>query len=180
MITAWNIRSRAKTCSSCFESFIAGHKGTSFLFTSDEGISRQDLCETCFQQKSQAYDNAFSFWHFTIDTPSETASQETLPKETAETLFKRLITLNQPNDHAVIYILSIMLERTKILIERSVKYTQEETKLRVYEHRKSGETFVVVDPEIKLDQLTDVQKRIVDLLESINTHSPTAPNKETP
>ena len=57
-----------------------------------------------------------------------------------------------------------MLERKRILIERSVRRGEDGALLRVYEHRKSGEVMLVVDPQLQVDQIPAVQARIEALL----------------
>jgi hypothetical protein len=57
-----------------------------------------------------------------------------------------------------------MLERKKIFVERDVQKTEDGRKLRVYEHKKTGESFLVIDPELKLDELEHVQDEVVVLL----------------
>jgi hypothetical protein len=38
------------------------------------------------------------------------------------------------------------------------------TMLRVYEHRRTGDSFVVADPRLRLDQLEQVQREVIDML----------------
>ena len=57
-----------------------------------------------------------------------------------------------------------MLERQKRLKERAVQKTPEGKKLRIYEHKKTGETLMVIDPELKLNELERVQEEVVLLL----------------
>jgi hypothetical protein len=57
-----------------------------------------------------------------------------------------------------------MLERKKILVEKEVQTREDRTKIRIYEHKKTGETFLVVDPELKLAEIEKVQEEVVRLL----------------
>jgi hypothetical protein len=57
-----------------------------------------------------------------------------------------------------------MLERKKILIERDVQKTATGQKLRIYERKKTGETFLITDPDLQLDALETVQEQVVLLL----------------
>ena len=45
-------------------------------------------------------------------------------------------------------------------------------KVRVYEHRKTGETFVVPDPGLRLDELEQVQQEVIALLGVPSTNAP--------
>jgi hypothetical protein len=49
-------------------------------------------------------------------------------------------------------------------VERDVQTTDEGKMIRVYEHTKSGETFLVPDPRLQLDKLEEVQQEVIDML----------------
>ena len=66
-----------------------------------------------------------------------------------------------PANRNTIYILAVMLERRRILVERDVQTREDGVKVRVYEHRKTGETFLVPDPGLKLSELKSVQEVVV-------------------
>ena len=43
------------------------------------------------------------------------------------------------------------------------------TIIRIYEHRRTGESFIVLDPRIRLENLGDVQSEVVALLSGTKT-----------
>ena len=61
------------------------------------------------------------------------------------------------------YILAVMLERQKILRETDTQPTASGI-LRIYEHRKTGEVFIVKDPNIPLDEVEKIQLEVMELL----------------
>jgi hypothetical protein len=67
-------------------------------------------------------------------------------------------------DFDAIFILAVMLERKKVLVERDVQALEDGRKLRIYEHRKTNESFLIVDPGLKLAELGQVQEEVVVLL----------------
>jgi hypothetical protein len=69
----------------------------------------------------------------------------------------------------VVYVLAVMLERSKILVERDTKPQDDGTILRVYEDRKNGDTFVILDPRLRLENLSEVQSQVVALLSGTKT-----------
>ena len=114
----------------------------------------------------------FSHWRakFTRPVPAE-RRPETLPRNDAETLLRRYLTEEEtpadgsPRERAC-YLLALMLER-----KRRLRPTDARTepgaggrRLLFYEHRETGETFVVVDPGLRLDQLEALQREVADLL----------------
>jgi hypothetical protein len=90
--------------------------------------------------------------------------EEPLKKETAESLLRRLMEDVEDAAAGVIYILAVMLERNRIFIERDVQPREDGTLLRIYEHKKTGETFLVPDPRLRLGELEEVQQRVVEML----------------
>jgi hypothetical protein len=62
-----------------------------------------------------------------------------------------------------------MLERSKILVERDAHPQEDETIIRVYENKKTGESFVVLDPRLRLENLAEVQQQVVALLSGTKT-----------
>jgi hypothetical protein len=75
-----------------------------------------------------------------------------------------MVAKEDADDTNAIYILAVMLERKRILVEKDVQTREDKTKIRVYEHKKTGETFLVIDPELKLAEIEKVQEEVVGLL----------------
>jgi len=78
----------------------------------------------------------------------------------------------------VVYVLAVMLERSKILVERDAKEQPDRTIIRIYEHRRTGESFIVLDPRIRLENLGDVQSEVVALLSGTKTLGEVSPKPE--
>lgn len=112
----------------------------------------------------------FSSWEGVyILPPPPSAKKEPLKKETADELLRHLISLDDPAMKNVVYVLAVMLERSKILIERDAKMQEDKTIIRVYENKKTGESFVVLDPRLRLENLAEVQQQVVGLLSGTKT-----------
>ena len=102
------------------------------------------------------------------------ARPEAIQKETAETVLRRLIERNDPAEAAATFILAVMLERKRILKVKD-QLRIEDRRVFVYEHGGTGDVFTIADPELRLDQLGDVQRDVARLLE----HRDAAPAAET-
>ena len=63
--------------------------------------------------------------------------EEVIPKENVESLLRKRMRAEQPEDRDIIFILAVMLERKRILVERGVQPLADGLKIRVYEHRKT-------------------------------------------
>jgi hypothetical protein len=79
------------------------------------------------------------------------------------------MTLDDPAMKNVVYVLAVMLERSKILVERDARSQDDGTIRRVYEDRKNGDTFVILDPRLRLENLGEVQQQVVALLSGTKT-----------
>ena len=85
---------------------------------------------------------------------------EPLRKEDAENLLRRLVSEAEPATVNARYILALILERKRIL--RPIESSDES--LLVYEHAGTGESIVVPNPRLSLDQLSAVQNEVYEML----------------
>ena len=60
-----------------------------------------------------------------------------------------------------------MLERKKVLRPTDTR-SDDGRRLLFYEHAGTGETFVVTDPGLRLDQLEEVQREVGELLKNLD------------
>jgi len=181
MAQDWDIKSRSEACTACSTAFEDGQSYLSALLFGENGYERADFCEGCWQQ-SEAVLSPYSSWQGIYRKPSATGNNDPLKKETAESLLRKLIEDEDPQNEGVIYILAVMLERKKILVEKDVTVDDLGTVHRVYEHRQTGETFLILDPQLKLDALEDVQTRVIEMLGGPLPRAaaaPTAPTDQT-
>ncbi len=163
MAQDWDIRPRSILCSECEKAFENNETYYSALIHGAEGYQRGDFCVGCWVGK-EAELQPYSAWKGTFAIPPEKPNADPLKKETAESLLRRLIEDENDENAPIIYILTIMLERKKTLVEKDVKIDEDGTMHRVYEHRQTGETFIVLDPQLRLDKLESVQIRVADML----------------
>lgn len=169
MAQEWNIRPRGHVCSICAQPFADKSPCVSVLRETENAYERLDCHLNCWQALARDWE-PFSLWEGEYEAPAQAQNKnEPVKKETAEGLLRRLITLEDPAMQNAVYVLAVMLERGKQLVERDAKPHESGGILRVYEHKKSGDTFVVLDPRLRLDQLGQVQQQVVALLSG--THS---------
>jgi len=159
MKTHWHLRKCAKTCEICQARFTDQQVVYSHLHIEQDLHSRHDFCASCHQKN----DPALSSWKTRFRAP-EPKKENTIKKQDAESLFRQLLAKENEEDFHIIFILAVMLERKKILIERNVQKTATGQKLRIYEHKRTGETFLITDPNLQLDTLETVQEQVVLLL----------------
>ncbi len=164
MVHEWNIRPRGRSCTVCSGPFSDGQECVSALFESEAGFDRGDFCMPCWSRRDGG-PAPFSLWQGVFTAPAETrAKPEHLHRETAETLLRRLVAIEDPANLNVVYVLAVMLERKRILVERDAKPHEGGGILRIYEHRPTGDTFIVLDPQLKLDEIGEVQRQVVAML----------------
>ena len=91
---------------------------------------------------------------------------------------RSLVEKNDPANGNVMFILAVMLERRRMLVERDVRKQDDGKLVRVYEHRKTGDTFIITDPQHRLDQIEHVQTEVMAML-SAPTVAPATPAPAT-
>ena len=149
MSQEWNIRSRGHFCSLCQKPLVDKAPVVSALREVADGYERFDCHPECW--------------------PVREEKKEPLKKEDAGELLRQLVTLDDPAMQNVVYVLAVMLERSKILVERDAKTLDDGTIRRVYEDRRQGDTFVILDPRIRLENIAEVQQQVVALLSGTKT-----------
>jgi len=161
MLPEWEIKARSRYCVRTDEPFADGDPIYTFLFRDRDGFRREDVSEKAWQN-ARADAEPFSFWKSKYQAP-EPPAPEKMPKESAEELLRKLIMEDRPEHVNVRYVLAILLERKRTLKQVDVRERGSE-RILVYEHARSGEAFIVVDPRLKLDQLDSVQEEVYALL----------------
>jgi hypothetical protein len=164
----WNIQSRAHACEACGRSF-ADQESLHTLLSDErvEDLRRMDVCEACWQ--SQFSDGArerkgfISHWQTIYEAPAPVV--DAIHKDTAETLLRKLIAQNDPRYAPAGYILAVMLERKRILKVKE-QIVRDGQRVFIYEQPKTGDVFTIADPNLRLDQLEQVQRDVAQLLEN--------------
>jgi len=166
MAENWHIRSRARVCSSSERPFTEGETLVTALFPDPEsgGYLRKDFCVEAWEARGEDEAAPFSVWRTSYVPPVHEEKVDPMKKEDPEELLRRLVEEDEEHTENVRYILAVMLERKKLLRETDSQRTPGGI-LRVYEHRKTGDVFLVRDPDIPLDEVEKVQEEVILLLE---------------
>jgi len=176
----WNIQSRAHACQGCGRSFNNGEPLHTLLYTERGGYARLDVCEACWtSQHSEAASNRKGFishWQGSYTVPPAT-TPDAIQKDTAESLLRKLLVLNDPAHAGACFILAVMLERKRILKVKA-QSTLDGHRVFVYEQPKTGDLFTIPDPNLQMDQLEAVQHDVAHLLEHGLTPPPAPPSAE--
>src|SRR5271165_6662992 len=113
----WNIQSRAHACEACGKSFADQESYHTLLFDEKQDFRRSDVCEGCWQKQysegARERKGFISYWHGVYEAPAP--APEVIQKDTAETLLRKLVELNDPKYVPAAYILAVMLERKRLL-----------------------------------------------------------------
>jgi hypothetical protein len=163
MAQEWNLRPRGRACCVCSQAFADRQPCVSVLRENQAAFERRDYCSPCWKAE-QRDGPPFSVWEGEYLAPPAVVKEEPVKKETAETLLRKLILLEDPAQRNVVYVLAVMLERARQLVERDAKPHESGGILRVYEHRRTGDSFTVLDPRLRLDEIGEVQRQVVALL----------------
>ena len=177
MSQEWNIRSRGHVCTICQKPLVDKTPVVSALREMPDGYERFDCHPECWKAQERDWE-PFSQWDGVYLAPVKEEKKEPLKKEDAGELLRQLVTMDDPAMKNVIYVLAVMLERSKILVERDAKGLEDGTIRRVYEDRKQGDTFVILDPRLRLENLSEVQQQVVALLSGTKTLGEVASEEE--
>jgi len=166
LITEWNIQSRAHGCAACGQPFADKETYHTLLFDEKADFRRSDICAGCWQKQysegARDRKGFISYWHGVYEAPPPPT--DPIKKETAETLLRKLIELNDPQFIPAGFILAVMLERKRLLKVRE-QIVRDGRRLFIYEQPGTGDVFTITDPNLRMDQLEQVQRDVAALLE---------------
>ena len=158
MESQWEIKSRARFCARTGKPFEEGECFYTLLFRDGDGFRREDISEQAWNERNDNM-HPFSFWRSKYEAPQKPPS-EPLRKEDAESLLRRLVSEADSASVNARYILALILERKRIL--RPIQSSDED--LLVYEHAGTGESIIVPNPRLSVDQIYAVQKEVFEML----------------
>lgn len=160
----WSIRSRAHACALTNRPFEDGESfHTTIYFDPEEnGYVRRDVCSEAWAQEQELRKPVAS-WKTIYSKVLVEAKPEITPKESAQALLQRFIEEGDPRTENARYILALMLERKRQLTQTAEKEI-DGAKMLFYENRKTGEIFIVRDPELRLNEIADMQDEVATLL----------------
>jgi len=162
MTADWTIQGRAEKCAATGEPFQDGEYFYTLLFDEGGAFRREDVSEAAWKERNDNQ-QPFSFWRSKYEAPPP-AAPETVSRHTAEDLLRRYMEESSSQHAAARYLLAVMLERKRLLKEVEAKRSESGALTRIYEHTKTGEVFVIPDPELRLDQIAQVQQEVSSLL----------------
>jgi hypothetical protein len=157
----WAITHRADVCAVTHRFFVPGEYFYTLLYHSADGYRREDLSEEAWQNRNENI-QPFSFWKSRYE-PLPPNPPEPLPRENAESLFRRLIGSENPPANAC-YVLAAMLERKRVLKQVKTESRDGGRRVLIYEQAATGDVFVVPDPQLRLVELEAVQEEVAQLL----------------
>ncbi len=162
----WAIQSRADRCSVTGQQFKDGEYFYTVLYHEGAGFRREDFSELAWQERQQQSDREplpFSFWRSKYELPPPLPPGP-LGKQSAEELLRRYMAEQPAEFSNARYILAVMLERKRLLKHIETRQTEQGQSALIYEHVKTGEVFLILDPLLHLDQMAAVQKQVAELL----------------
>lgn len=160
----WSIRSRAHQCALTSRPFEDGESFHTAIYfdPAENGYVRRDVCAEAWPQEIQEHKPVAS-WKTLYQKVEVEAKPEIAPKESAQELLQRFIEEGDPMTENARYILALMLERKRQIVQTAEKEV-DGAKMLFYENKKTGEIFIVRDPELRLDEVAQIQEEVATIL----------------
>lgn len=164
MIQNWSIRSRSHQCALSGRPFVEGEVFHTAIYFDPEtgGYLRRDVGLDSWKAELTER-TPVAYWRTTYSPQIVEPKPEVTSKESAMALLQRFIEEDEPQTENARYILALMLERKRILTPTATKET-EHGKMLFYENKKTSEVFMVRDPDLRLDELVQLQDEVASLL----------------
>lgn len=167
----WEIQARSRLCFNCQREFLDGDRYRCVLSYRDDEPFRRDFCQHCWDSQQQAQveqDEKFiSWWQSTVKISPPKPKEEPIGRSVAEQLLRKYLDSADERHVNFRYILALMLERRRLLAQKhAIQESPSGKTLIVYEHSKTGETFIIEDPHMNLSQIGQVQDQVKEILDS--------------
>jgi hypothetical protein len=159
MIQEWDIKPLAKACTGCGKPFVDRQEYSTRLADKEGNYLRADFCSDCWSREEPGYSN----WSGVFRVPPAEPDRK-VRKETTESILRELMDQGDPARAEIIYILAVMLERQRVLVEQKLEDAADGARRVIYVHRKTGEMFIIPDPGIAAERLETVQLAVMRLL----------------
>ena len=138
-----------------------------------------DVCEACWQ--NQFSDGArqrkgfISHWQSVYEAPAPPVDpiHAKPPRPCCESSSSKTTRVTRPP----MFILAVMLERKRVFKVKE-QIVRDGKRVFIYEQPGTGDVFTIADPDLRLDQLEQVQRDVAALLE--HGLNPPAPAGENP
>ncbi len=164
MLQNWHIRTRTHACAQTGTPFEDGQALFTAIYFDPEtgGYLRRDVAVEAWEQELSER-TPYSYWKTSYQKNAVEEKPDITGKESPLSLLQRLVEEDDPRSENARYILAVMLERKRQLNETAVK-DSETGKMRFYEDKKTGDIYIIRDPELHLDEIEQVQEEVALLL----------------
>lgn len=156
----WSIRPRSELCAGSGDRFSDGQVVYTVLVAMDGGMERRDFAEEAWAQV-ESRPTYFCFWKGKFRATPLVQEKEP-PAARAEAELRRRLAVPVQAESAearVIFLFALLLERRKILLVRE-RTQGPEGRLTAYEHRTTGEVFLVPEPEVRLSEVDQLRSEV--------------------
>jgi len=162
----WNIQLRAHHCQLTGKAFADGETYHTVLLDAKGGFERMDLSSAAWKEHAPEINQRPGFVSHWVGTyeARPPAPPDAIRKDDAETLLRALLERKDERFRPATFILAVMLERKKVLRVKT-QVRENHRRVIVYDHVKSGDVFLIDDPDLQLAQLESVQHDVAHLLE---------------
>lgn len=155
--SSWEVKPRAHKCTASGEAFAEKEFLMSRLINGPQGMLREDYKLAAWDKEKQQ--SALFYWKTQYRLPPA-KKEAAFREENADELLRQLVEEKDEANINTIFLLAVMLERKRLFIERGIQRDPEGRPVRIYEHKESGETFLIPDPELGIDQIDTVQQEV--------------------
>ena len=164
----WEIQKRSHECLACQRSFGDEDLLHCLLLFEAALPVRKDYCQPCWEAEKQlaAPAGTYSYWQSRCKVAPPTVKVKPVKRDLVELLLKKYLPSEASDHKNLCYILAVMLERKKVLSQKDSITGPSGGKVLVYENNKTGETFVIADPQLKLTEIPFVQQQVKALLDA--------------
>lgn len=165
----WDIKACTGRCTRCNKDFIDGENFFCRLFLEESGPRREDFCKNCWDLKNDL-DKGYSSWMGKYKEIPGEIEEEPIEDPILKHLLKKWINATERLHQCFCYVIALLLERNKTFSEKPSITDSDGKKRLVYEDRDTGETYLIEDPNLSLQELGGIEGQIQEMLKNELKH----------
>ncbi len=161
---SWNIAGCSTKCAKCSKEFEDDNHYHCRLSLAVDGPQREDYCAQCWEEIEVKSVEKYSYWQGRYKSKPVQVKEEPIKEDVSKRLLKKWIDSTERLHQCFCYILSLMLLRKKSFQQKPSLKTDQGKEQLVYEDRETGETYVLEDPRLTLQELDQVEGQLQEML----------------
>lgn len=159
----WDIKGCSGKCIKCNKDFDNEEIFCCRLFLEETGPMREDYCMNCWNVRTDS-PKGYSNWQGRYRSQPQEIEEEPVKEPIAKQLLKKWLHSTERLHQCFCYVLALLLLRNRTFSEKPKIMGSDGKERLVYEDKDTGETYILEDPCLTINELTQIEGQLQGML----------------